>query len=128
LGKKILKQHNLDLEIKIKYEQKRLLSELEESQKEMIYMLTELMESTSDETGKHIRRVAKISALLAKYHPTLSDRDADILYHASPMHDIGKITIAHEILHKPGCYTKKEFEIMKAHTSNAFHLLTDVTQ
>jgi putative two-component system response regulator len=60
LGKKILKQHNLDLEIKIKYEQKRLLSELEESQKEMIYMLTELMESTSDETGKHIRRVAKL--------------------------------------------------------------------
>ena len=82
--KKWLEQQNIDLETKSRFAQARLLSELENSQKELIWFLTELMESTSDEKGKHIRRVAEISALLAKLHPTLSDTDADTLYHASP--------------------------------------------
>ncbi|MAX53576.1 MAG: two-component system response regulator [Methylophaga sp.] len=122
--KKWLEKQNIDLETKSRFAQARLLSELENSQKELIWFLTELMESTSDETGKHIRRVAEISALLAKLHPTLSDTDADTLYHASPMHDIGKMTVPHEILHKPGKYTPEEFEVMKSHTTNAYKLLS----
>ena len=122
--KKWLEQQNIDLETKSRFAQARLLSELENSQKELIWFLTELMESTSDEKGKHIRRVAEISALLAKLHPTLTDTDADTLYHASPMHDIGKMTVPHEILHKPGKYTPEEFEVMKSHTTNAYKLLS----
>lgn len=89
----------------------------------MIFMLTELMEHTSDETGKHIRRVAEMSALLAHYHPALSKEDEDILYHASPMHDIGKMTIPREILHKQGRFTEEEFISMQDHTVNAYELL-----
>ncbi|WP_031434628.1 HD domain-containing phosphohydrolase [Methylomarinum vadi] len=122
-ARRLLQRHNIALETKIEYEHKRLLTELEENQKEMIFMLTELMESTSDETGKHIRRVAEISALLARYHPALTEDDAEVLFHASPMHDIGKMTVPHEILHKPGRYTAEEFEAMKKHTSNAHELL-----
>ena len=122
--KKWLEQQNIDLETKSRFAQARLLSELENSQKELIWFLTELMESTSDEKGKHIRRVAEISALLAKLHSTLTDTDADTLYHASPMHDIGKMTVPHEILHKPGKYTPEEFEMMKSHTTNAYKLLS----
>ncbi len=122
-AKKLLQEHNIALESKLKFEQKRLLTELEENQKEIIWMLTELMEATSDETGKHIRRVAEICALLAKYHPALDDGDVDTLFHASPMHDIGKMTVPHEILHKPGRYSEAEFNIMQQHTSNAWNLL-----
>lgn len=120
----LLKQNNIALETKVKYEQIRLLTELENSQKEIIHVLTELMEATCDETGKHIRRVSEVSALLAKYHPSLSDDDAQILYHAAPMHDIGKMTIPPEILHKPSHYEEDEFAIMKRHTSNAHALLS----
>ena len=67
--------------------------------------------------------MASISALLAHYHPCLNEQDAETLFHASPMHDIGKMTIPHEILHKQGRYTEEEFNIMKAHTSNAYELL-----
>lgn len=123
-AKVLLKTHNIALESKIEFEHQRLLSELEYNQKEMIWMLTELMESTSDETGKHIRRVAELSSLLAHLHPSLNGEDAETLFHASPMHDIGKMTIPHEILHKPGKYTEEEFNIMKAHTTNAYHLLS----
>ncbi len=37
-------------------------------------------------------------------------------YHASPLHDIGKVGIADTILLKPGKLTPEEFEIMKQHT------------
>jgi len=79
----------------------------------MIWMLTELMESASDETGKHIKRVSEISSL-----------DQNTLYHAAPMHDIGKMTVPPHILHKPGRYTEEEFCIMKTHTTNAHKLLS----
>jgi len=122
-SKKMLEIHNISLEAKIHFQHKRLLSELEDNQKEMIWMLTELMESTSDETGKHIRRVAEICSLLAHFHPSLNTEDANTLFHASPMHDIGKMTIPQKILHKPGRYTEEEFSVMKNHTKNAYELL-----
>jgi len=122
-AKRLLQQNSIALETKLKFEHQRLMSELEENQREMILILTELMEFTSDETGKHIRRVADICSLLAKYHPSLSEEDSNILYHASPMHDIGKMTVPHHILHKPGRYTEEEFGVMKTHTTNAHNML-----
>jgi len=120
---KFMKKTNTDLKIKAHFEKLRLMIELEDNQKEMIWMLTELMESNSDETGKHIRRVAELSSLLAHYHPSMTKEDETILYHASPMHDIGKMTVPHHILHKPGRYTEEEFGQMKLHTTNAYQLL-----
>jgi len=123
-AKKVLQQNNLALTTKVKFEHKRLLSELENDQKEMIWVLTELMEATSDETGQHIRRVAELSALLAHYHPALTDDDVEMLRYASPMHDVGKMTVPHDILHKQGRYTEEEFTQMKVHTTNAYELLS----
>ena len=123
-AKELLKTHNLYLKSKVKHERQRLLTELEDSQKEMIFILAELMEATSDETGKHIKRISELSALLAKYHPNLNEEDEGILYHASPMHDIGKMTIPAEVLHKPGKYTEEEFCLMKNHALNAYQLLS----
>ena len=122
-AKEVLKQNNIALENELQYKVGRLLSELEKSQIEMIFILTELMESTSDETGKHIKRVAEYSRLLAHYYPNISEEDANILYHASPMHDIGKIAIPRDILHKQGKLTEEEFEVMKSHTTKAHEFL-----
>ena len=122
-AKKLLQANNIALETKVKHEHRRLLTELEDSQKQMLWILAELMEATSDETGKHIHRVSEISSLLAQYHPTLGDEDVDLLFHASAMHDIGKMTVPHKILHKPGKYTEEEFVAMKVHTTNAYNLL-----
>jgi len=123
-AKEILKHHNLSLQVKMKNEEVRLLTELEETQKEIIFVLTELMESTSDETGKHIRRVAECSRLLAHYHKSISEEEANVIYHAAPMHDIGKITIPENILHKKGKLSHEEFEIMKQHTTNVHKILS----
>ncbi|WP_324172208.1 HD domain-containing phosphohydrolase [Sulfurimonas sp.] len=116
---KLLVQNNISLQTKIETQNNRISSELEENQKDMIFMLSELIESISDETGKHIKRVAEYSRLLAYYHPSLSEDDVDIIYYASPMHDIGKIAIPSKILQKEGPLTEEEFTIMKQHPSIA---------
>ncbi len=122
-AKKLLQQNNIVLQHKLKNREIRILTELEQNQKEMIFMLTELMEATSDETGQHIKRVAEISRLLAHYYPSLNHEDEDIIFHGSPMHDIGKITLPQSILHKPGGLTPEEREVMKTHTTNAYNFL-----
>ncbi len=122
-AKEILKQHNLTLQARIEMQRLRALSELEENQKEMIEIVTEMVESVSDETGKHIKRVAEFSRLLAMYHPALGPEDEEILYHASPMHDIGKMAIPREILHKEGRLTPEEFAIIQTHTTKAHDYL-----
>jgi len=122
-AKRILKKYNLNLKNNLLFREKRFMTELEENQKEMIYVLTELMEANSDETGRHIRRVAEYSRLLAHYHPSITEEDAQVIFHAAPMHDIGKIAIPHEILHKPGRLTEEEFTIMKTHTTRAHDVL-----
>jgi len=127
-AKKYLKRNNINLKQKMKIQEERIFSELEETQKEMIFVLTELVESVSDETGKHIKRVAEYSRLLAHYHQALSEDDAMTVYHASPMHDIGKMAICKEILHKDSILTEEEFEIMKGHTTKAHFYLKNATR
>ncbi|MFK8012851.1 MAG: HD domain-containing phosphohydrolase [Marinicellaceae bacterium] len=118
-----LKQQNQALENKIEVRESRLNSEMEMNQKEMISILTELMEATSDETGQHLHRVALMSKLLAHYHDSLSEEDEVIIFHAAPMHDIGKIAIPLEILHSPNKLTEAERDIMKTHTTLAARFL-----
>jgi len=122
-AKLILAQNNLSLQVKSKKEKERLLSELEKNQKEIIYILAELTETISDETGKHIKRVADISRLLAFYHPAISEDDVNTIHCSAPMHDIGKVAVDPNILHKPSSLTPEEFEIMKTHTSLAHSFL-----
>ncbi len=122
-GKLLLAQNNLSIKVKAEKEKERLLTELEKNQKEIIYILAELTETVSDETGKHIKRVADISRLLAYYYPSLSDEDVDTIHCSAPMHDIGKIAVDPKILHKPSSLTAEEFELMKEHTTLAHKVL-----
>jgi len=122
-AKEVLRHNNLSLQTKMIKQSSRLFGELEENQREMIAVLTELMEATSDETGKHIRRVAEYSRLLAHYHHSVSEEDANVIYAAAPMHDIGKIAVPQQLLHKNGKLTTEEFNIMKQHTTKGYEFL-----
>lgn len=123
LSRRALKKHAIKVENKAKHQEERLALEIEENQCEMIYILMEVMESTSDETGQHIKRVADACKLLAHHVPYLSEDDANSVFLASPMHDIGKIAIPENILHKPGKLTDDEMTIMKTHAEKGYELL-----
>ena len=99
-----------------------LHKEIEETQREVIYKMGEIGESRSNETGNHVKRVAEYSKLLAKLYG-LSEKECEILFTASPMHDIGKVGIPDSILNKPGKLTPEEWEIMRKHSMVGYNIL-----
>ena len=102
----------------------KLHEDLEHTQEDLIFRMGEIGETRSQETGYHVRRVAKYSELLAK-HYGLSDKEIKYLTTASPMHDIGKVGIPDDILNKPGALTTNEWEIMKRHAEIGYELFKD---
>lgn len=100
--------------VSLTYENLLMREDIIETQRELVYLLGEAVERRSKETGAHVKRVAKISELLAlKYG--LDEHDASMIKLASPLHDIGKIAIPDSILHKPGKLDAHEWAIMQTH-------------
>ncbi len=89
--------------------------EVIETQVELLSTLGEVIETRSQDTANHVRRVAAYSALLGRKYG-LSGEDIMLLQAASPMHDIGKIGIPDAILQKPGKLSEEEYEKIKHHT------------
>jgi len=122
-SKQILKEYNLSLKQEVNNEKAKYLQELKDGQKEITFLLAETVESFSLETGRHIKRVAEMSKLLAKYHPDISKEEEELIYHASSIHDIGKVSISQDILMKPGALSEEEYEVVKSHTVVAHQIL-----
>ncbi len=105
----------------------QLHEELETTQGELIYTLGAAAETRSRETGNHIRRVAHYSKLLAQL-AGLDEKEAAILYQASPMHDIGKLAIPDHVLKKPGKLSIEEWTIMQTHCEIGYTILNTSTR
>jgi len=116
--------HNEALVHDIENERNKHLSQLELAQKEIIYILSELMASDSGETAEHVKRVADISKKLAVLEGNLSHEQIHTIYLASPLHDIGKVVIDNSILHKRAKLTDEEFDVMKKHPTYALNILS----
>ena len=97
-------------------------NEMEDTQKEIIHKMGEVGETRSKETGYHVKRVAEYSKLLALL-AGLSEKNADLLYSASPMHDIGKVGIPDNILKKPGKLDDNEWKVMRTHSKLGYNIL-----
>ncbi|MFT4925701.1 MAG: putative nucleotidyltransferase with HDIG domain, partial [Phenylobacterium sp.] len=110
--------------VQIAYENVQLQSELEDTQKEIVHRLSEAVEQRSSETGNHVKRVALICYLMAELYG-LSEKNAEVLMHAAPLHDVGKIGIPDYILNKPGKLIGEEWETMKMHANNGFEILKE---
>lgn len=99
-----------------------LKKEIIDTQKEVIFTMGSIGETRSKETGNHVKRVAEYSKILAKY-ALLDEERIDLIVDASPMHDIGKVAIPDDILHKPGKLTDDEFLIMRTHAELGYKML-----
>ncbi len=96
--------------------------DIERTQQELMCTLGEAIEKRSKETGSHVRRVSLICELLAR-HMGLEESFVQLIKHATPMHDIGKIAIPESILHKPGKLDANEWEVMQTHAQVGYDLL-----
>ena len=108
--------------VSIGFENLRLNQELVDAQMETIFLLSGAAESRSQETAAHVKRVGHLAAFLAN-HYGLDKSACDILRHASPLHDIGKIGIPDAILNKPGAHTSEEAAIMRRHVDIGHQML-----
>ncbi len=106
----------------IAFENAYLKQEREESQQEIVYLLGEAVETRSEETGNHVKRVAKISEFLALKLGLTEDVAARIKA-ASPLHDLGKIAIPDSVLNKNGKLLPDEWEVMKTHAEVGYKML-----
>lgn len=77
------------------------------------------------ETEGHTLRVTDLTLQLAR---TMDVRDADLVHirRGALLHDIGKMGIPDQILHKPGPLTDEEWEVMRKHPVYAHELLASI--
>ncbi len=97
--------------------------DLDEARLEILARLARAAEFRDDATGKHTQRVGRTSALLAR-ELGLPDDEVELLRHAAPLHDVGKIGIPDHVLLKPGRLTLEESERMKSHTVIGANILS----
>ena len=97
---------------------------LAQAQQFTIKTVVSLVETRDPETGQHVVRTQNYAKALAVhlkqaglFPDILTDDYIETLYHAAPLHDIGKVGIPDNILLKPGKLTDEEFAIMKTHAS-----------
>jgi len=105
-------------------ELKTVFQELQGSYLDTIHRLVLAAEYKDEDTGTHIARMSRFSALLAE-KLGLPDKDVQNIRYAAPMHDVGKIGIPDSILMKPGKLTDEEFEIIKTHTTIGAKILAN---
>lgn len=126
-----LEKHNNHLEELVQAK----VREISESQMAMIFALVKLTDCRDEITGSHVERTREFCRLLAvklsqseKYRYIIDDDFVEQIFNASPLHDIGKISVPDRILLKPGRLTPGEFEIIKTHTLVGSKILNDVQE
>jgi len=87
-----------------------------------IRRLTLAAEYKDEQTAGHIGRVGEAAAVLAQAAGK-SPGWVDMIRHAAPMHDVGKIGIPDEVLLKKGELSEAERTVMRSHTRIGADLL-----
>lgn len=98
----------------------------------LVNILSHIVEFRNGESGLHILHIGTLTDILLRQlsHKTnkydLSTSKRALITTASALHDIGKISIAEEVLNKPGRLTDEEFEQIKQHPVIGYEMLSDV--
>jgi HD-GYP domain-containing protein (c-di-GMP phosphodiesterase class II) len=89
--------------------------ELHRAYRGTVMLLVDVVEHDDDYTAEHSRSVVELARGVAQ-ELGMDKYELQELEFAALLHDVGKIAIPKEILHKPAALTDSEFEVMKTHT------------
>ena len=101
---------------------KNYLNEKTKLYEESMYALVNMMEKRDSYTAGHSKRVAEYSKMLVLGLGYSAD-DADFIYKAGMLHDIGKIEIPDAVLLKPEKLSSEEYLLIQYHSKASFELL-----
>jgi HD-GYP domain-containing protein (c-di-GMP phosphodiesterase class II) len=77
-------------------------------------------------TVMHCQRVADLSKKIAM-RLGVGDLEAQAIYHAARVHDLGKITVPSSILHKPGKLVQAEMNLIRLHCEAGIAVVKELT-
>jgi putative two-component system response regulator len=127
-----IKHHRAMLELTVERRTASLqntLAELKEAQRlthqahlDTIRRLAIASEYRDEDTARHINRMSNYCAIVARGLNLPSDK-VGLIFHSSPMHDVGKIGIPDAILLKPSKLDNAEWEVMKQHAEIGARIL-----
>ncbi|OYT93450.1 MAG: two-component system response regulator [Burkholderiales bacterium PBB3] len=114
------------------FDQKAVLEErvrerteaLNKTRLQVVQRLGRAAEYRDNETGLHTIRMSRFAECIANSMGWSIER-CDLLLHASPMHDVGKIGIPDSILLKPGKLDAAEWATMQTHAAIGAMILAD---
>jgi putative two-component system response regulator len=115
---KRLRNYNDELEMQVQAR----TADLKENYLETIFTMTRAAEHKDEDIGAHVQRISYYSRELARMLGQ-DENFVDMVFFASPMHDIGKIGVPDHVLLKPGPLTPDEWDVMKAHTTMGSEIL-----
>jgi putative nucleotidyltransferase with HDIG domain/PAS domain S-box-containing protein len=128
--------HDITAQKELERELRKLNSELEDRVRARTSDLAEAYDTTLEgwaralelrdkETEGHSRRVTEITLKIARAMK-ITEEDIEQIRRGAILHDIGKMSVPDEILHKPGKLTSQEREIIMGHPETAYKLLSPI--
>ncbi len=99
---------------RLEHEVRTRTVELEAARLEAIHCLARAAEFRDDDTGRHVVRVGRYAAIIAR-RLGFDQKRVEIFELAAQLHDVGKIGVPDSILLKPGKLDPEEFALMKKH-------------
>jgi HD-GYP domain-containing protein (c-di-GMP phosphodiesterase class II) len=99
--------------------------ELNRAYRGTVMLLSDVLEHEDEYTADHSRSVVDLVNAVAD-ELNIDPESRQELEFAAMLHDVGKISIPKEILHKPAALTEPEYEIIKAHTIEGQFMLDRV--
>jgi putative nucleotidyltransferase with HDIG domain len=125
IAMKELEQELRDLNVDLEKRVRARTSELAEAYDTTLEGWARALELRDEETEGHSRRVTEITLKIAR-SLKFSDEELEHVRRGALLHDIGKMSIPDEILHKPGKLTKEERIIIQKHPTTAHELLSPI--
>lgn len=116
---KLVENYKNELEKEVEKKTEKLFK----IQNDILISMANIVESRDNNTGGHIARTSDIVKIFVSHlmekdrYPQLTEKFAECMIKAAPLHDFGKIAIPDVVLNKPGKFDPEEYEIMKMHSA-----------
>ncbi len=105
----------------------RRTRQLEATRQQLILCLARAAEHRDNDTGNHVIRVGRYTAIIARQMGYPENR-LEMLEQAAQLHDVGKIGIPDSILFKPGKLGFDEYEMMKRHCALGRQIIEPISE
>jgi response regulator RpfG family c-di-GMP phosphodiesterase len=104
---------------------KKALQEIRNRENETLQVIGRIAEMRESERGNHTLRTGHYAKLITR-SLGMDEKDQELIFFSSQLHDVGKIGIPENIMLKPEKLTTVEFQIIKNHTTIGYDMLKDV--